>query len=251
MFTVLIFDEMSSVNIERHGRRKLFVKSRQPEPAPYHHGDLRRALIAAALAMVTEEQDWTFSLREVARRAGVSPSAPYNHFTDKRDLLAEVAVSGFQRLHDGLATAVADLQNPPDAFVACLSTYVRLGMENPALYRLMFGPELTAFKEAKRPPKMVTAGNDAKAILSRVIGAGARSGDFVSLLMEDDKLALSTFVAWSAVHGLTMLVIDNLTGINVSAQAGIEAAIEIQLSGLRYGASHALDSFHQSQRTQS
>ena len=169
----------------------------------------------------------------------------------RADLLAEVAVSGFQRLHDGLATAVADLQNPPDAFVACLSTYVRLGMENPALYRLMFGPELTAFKEAKRPPKMVTAGNDAKAILSRVIGAGARSGDFVSLLMEDDKLALSTFVAWSAVHGLTMLVIDNLTGINVSAQAGIEAAIEIQLSGLRYGASHALDSFHQSQRTQS
>ncbi len=115
------------------------MKSRQPEPAPYHHGDLRRVLIAAALAMVTEEQDWTFSLREVARRAGVSSSAPYNHFADKRDLLAEVAVSGFHRLRDGLASAVADLRSPPDAFIACLGTYVRLGTENPALYRLMFG----------------------------------------------------------------------------------------------------------------
>jgi AcrR family transcriptional regulator len=213
------------------------VKSRQPEsaPAPYHHGDLRRVLIAAALAMVTEEQDWTFSLREVARRAGVSPSAPYNHFADKRDLLAEVALSGFHRLRDGLAAAVADLPSPPDAFVACLGTYVRLGMENPALYRLMFGPELTAFKGAERPPKLVTAGNDGKAILSRIIGEGARSGDFPSSLAEEGPLALSTFVGWSAVHGLTMLVIDNLTGIHVSAQAGIEAAIQTQLDGLRHG----------------
>src|ERR1700733_4941053 len=108
---------MSSVNIEQNVRRKLFVKSRQPEPVPYHHGDLRRALIAAALAMVTEEQDWTFSLREVARRAGVSPSAPYNHFADKRDLLTDVAASGFQGLRDGLAGAVADLRSAPDAFI--------------------------------------------------------------------------------------------------------------------------------------
>jgi AcrR family transcriptional regulator len=224
---------MSSVNIASHRRRKLFVKSRQPEPAPYHHGDLRRALIAAALAMVTEEQDWTFSLREVARRAGVSPSAPYNHFADKRDLLTEVAASGFQRLRDGLAASVADLRSAPDAVIACLGTYVRLGMENPALYRLMFGPELTAFKGAERPPKLVTAGNDGKAILSRIICEGARSGDFPSSLAEEGPLALSTFVAWSAVHGLTMLVIDNLTGIHVSARAGIEAAIQTQLSGLR------------------
>jgi len=215
------------------------VKSRRPEPAPapYHHGDLRRALIAAALAMVTEEQDWTFSLREVARRAGVSPSAPYNHCADKRDLLAEVAVSGFQRLRDGLAAAVADLHSPPDAFVACLRTYVRLGMENPALYRLMFGPELTAFKEAERPAKMVFAGNEGKAVLSRAIGEGARSGDFASLLEREEQLALATFVAWSAVHGLTMLIIDNLTGEHVHAQAAIDAAIAIQLRGLRFGVS--------------
>ena len=212
------------------------MKSRQPAPAPYHHGDLRRALIAAALAMVTEEQDWTFSLREVARRAGVSPSAPYNHFADKRDLLAEVAVSGFQRLRDGLAAAVADLRSPPDALIACLGTYVRLGMENPALYRLMFGPELTTFKEAERPPRMVTAGAEAKAILSQIISDGARAGDF-ALATKDEPVALATFVGWSAVHGLTMLIIDNLTGEHVRARAAIDAAIEVQLRALRYGVS--------------
>ena len=64
----------------------------------YHHGDLRRALVDAALALVTEEQDWGFSLREVTRRAGVSHNAPYNHFADKRDLLAAVAAAGFETL---------------------------------------------------------------------------------------------------------------------------------------------------------
>jgi len=212
----------------------------KPEPAPYHHGDLRRALIATALAMVTEEQDWTFSLREVARRAGVSPSATYNHFADKRDLLAEVAVSGFDRLRDGLAAAVVDLRSPPVAFTACLGTYVRLGMENPALYRLMFGPELTAFRGAERPPKMVTAGNDGKAILSRIISDGERSGDFGLSLETEEPLALPTFVAWSAVHGLTMFIIDNLTGQHVHDEAAIEAAIKIQLDGLRRGMPRAL-----------
>lgn len=64
----------------------------------YHHGDLRRALIDTALAMVTEEGTWNFTLREVARRAGVSHAAPYNHLADKTALLAEVAALGFQAL---------------------------------------------------------------------------------------------------------------------------------------------------------
>lgn len=66
--------------------------------ASYHHGDLRRALIDTALAMVTEEGAWNFTLREVARRAGVSHTAPYNHFEDKAALLAEVAALGFEAL---------------------------------------------------------------------------------------------------------------------------------------------------------
>src|SRR5271157_1425140 len=100
------------------------ARSRQP----YHHGDLRRALIETALQLVTEEQDWTFSLREVARRAGVSNRAPYNHFPEKLDLLAAVAVVGFERLRDGLLRAMAGIDQPEALLVAICRTYIRLGL---------------------------------------------------------------------------------------------------------------------------
>ena len=208
---------------------------RPVEPGPYHHGDLRRALIAAALALVTEEQDWTFSLREVARRAGVSQSAPYNHFVDKRDLLAAVAVAGFHRLRDGLEASVAGVHPATEAFGASARTYVRLGMENPALYRLMCGPELTASKTVERPPDVAAAGGECKAILERIIRQGASSGEFAIPPADAGALALATFAAWSAVHGMTMLIIDNLAGEHVAAQTAIETVIHVQLIGLRHG----------------
>jgi AcrR family transcriptional regulator len=85
------------------------ISRAESETRAYHHGDLRRALVQAALVIVTEEQDWTFSLREVARRAGVSHNAPYNHFADKSDLLAAVAAAGMERLGEGMKAAVAGI----------------------------------------------------------------------------------------------------------------------------------------------
>src|SRR5215467_5021752 len=110
---------------------------------PYHHGDLRRALIETALTMVTEEGAWTFTLREVARRAGVSHAAPYNHFNDKAALLAEVAAMGFQALRERMAAASgAHPRSARQAMLSIAATYVRFGVEQPAHYRLMFGPEI-------------------------------------------------------------------------------------------------------------
>ena len=106
-------------------------KVRRATPQPYHHGDLRRALIDTALELVTEEQDWAFSLREVARRAGVSHQAPYNHFPEKQDLLAAVAIVGFERLRDGMLRAMAEI-DAPEALIAVIGrTYVRLGLRKP------------------------------------------------------------------------------------------------------------------------
>src|SRR5271163_2871495 len=127
------------------------TKVRSAESKPYHHGDLRRALIDTALQLVTEEQDWTFSLREVARRAGVSHRAPYNHFPEKLDLLAAVAAVGFDRLRDGLSRATDGIDDPETLLVVICRTYVRLGLENPALYRLMFGPVLSDTGVSDRP----------------------------------------------------------------------------------------------------
>jgi AcrR family transcriptional regulator len=210
------------------------MKVRPAEPGPYHHGDLRRALIAAALALVTEEQDWTFSLREVARSAGVSQSAPYNHFADKRELLAAVAVEGFHRLRDGIMSDVARLHPASEAFVACVRAYVRIGVENPALYRLMFGPELAGSRTRDRPAPVSTAGGETKATLERIIREGARTGDFAISPIDEQRLALATLTAWSAAHGLTMLIIDNLAGDHIDVHSAIDTAIRVQLCGLKH-----------------
>src|SRR5277367_2997071 len=152
------------------------TKVRSAKSQPYHHGDLRRALIDTALQLVTEEQDWAFSLREVARRAGVSHRAPYNHFTDRLDLLAAVAAVGFERLHDGLSHAIIGVEDPEAAVVAICRAYMHLGLENPALYRLMFGPALSDTGTVDRPAIARSAGDRARAVLENTIHGGAKAG---------------------------------------------------------------------------
>src|ERR1700691_6152498 len=143
-------------------------RAKTAEPPAYHHGDLRRALIESALALVTEEQDWTFSLREVARRAGVSHNAPYNHFGDKQDLLIAVASAGFEKLRERMAASVAGISAADKAMLACGRAYLESALENPALYRLMFGPAL-AKPKGGRPQAAREAGNNARAVLVDII----------------------------------------------------------------------------------
>jgi AcrR family transcriptional regulator len=189
---------------------------------PYHHGDLRRALIDAALELVTEEQDWDFSLREVARRAGVSHNAPYNHFPEKRDLLAAVAAAGFEQLRDRMREAVAGIVPADKALRACAHAYVHFGTGNPALYRLMFGPTLCAPGE-KEPEVTREAGASAKAVLQEIIERGARSGAFSLSEAQQGDLEAGALAAWSQVHGITMLIID---GTIDAPRAAIDALID-------------------------
>ena len=209
-------------------------KIRSANLAPYHHGDLRRALIEAALALVTEEQDWTFSLRELARRAGVSHNAPYNHFAEKKNLLAAVAAVGFERLRDGMLAAIAGMDTGEAAVVTCAQTYVRLGIENPALYRLMFGPALSDSGYADRPTIARSAGNEARAVLEEAIRRGSRSGIFAASPEEDPQdVALAALAVWSAAHGLTMLIIDRLTAPGLSIEDMVERVLRTVVQGLR------------------
>ena len=169
--------------------------------APYHHGDLRRALIDTALSMVTEEGAWNFTLREVARRAGVSHMAPYNHFEDKSALLAEVAALGFQSLRQTLeAAARGQPRSARQAFAGIAAAYVRFGVEHPAHYRLMFGAELA---EKARYPALQAASDSTFAVLTGVLERGHASGQVRRGVVRDQALA-----AWSLVHGLTTLLID-------------------------------------------
>src|SRR5260370_21477004 len=87
-------------------------ESQAAEARPYHHGDLRRALIEAGRRLLESEGPSALSLRAVAREAGVSPAAPYHHFKDKGELLDAVAQEGWQMLDDALAKAKAASPNP-------------------------------------------------------------------------------------------------------------------------------------------
>ena len=169
--------------------------------ARYHHGDLRRALIDTALAMVTEEGAWNFTLRELARRAGVSHAAPYNHFEDKSALLAEVAALGFESLRQTLETAArARRRSSRQALAGIAAAYVRFGVRHPAHYRLMFGAELA---EKAGYPTLQAASDAAFAVLTGVLERGQASGQIRRGAVRHQALA-----AWSLVHGLTTLLID-------------------------------------------
>ena len=176
----------------------------------YHHGDLRQALIEAAVTIVAEEQNWNFSLREVARRAGVSHNAPYNHFNEKRDLLDAVAAVGFDRLQGAMTSALEDSADAAAAMLAIARAYVAVAVANPALYRLMFGPELAA-PDGIRPELAETAGIGAKAVLRDVVVRGADSGLFAVSAGDAQSIALAVLSAWSTVHGLSMLILDGKT----------------------------------------
>jgi AcrR family transcriptional regulator len=167
---------------------------------PYHHGNLRRALIETALTMVTEEGTWNFTLREVARRAGVSHAAPYNHFRDKSELLAEVAALGFQELGRELESAAHRPRSARQALLGIASAYVRFGVEHPAHYRLMFGPDLAGKEQY---PVLRQASDATFAALTGALERGQAAGELRRGPVHDQALA-----SWSLVHGLTTLLID-------------------------------------------
>jgi AcrR family transcriptional regulator len=197
--------------------------------ATYHHGHLRRALIETALAMVTEEGAWNFTLREVARRAGVSHAAPYNHFADKSALLAEVGALGFERLRREMESrADPRRQSPREALTGVGTAYIRFGVENPAHYRLMFGPELA---ERGRHPVFDQAADATFAVLTGVLERGQLADE-----VRRESLPEQALTAWSLVHGLTTLLIDRrLTFLGVStseAERQARLACAVLLDGL-------------------
>ncbi len=161
--------------------------------AAYHHGDLRDALIAAALAILDEGGDpAALTLREAARRAGVSAMAPYRHFADKDALLAAVAAIGFDRLGEALLKEDRS-DSPGDALVGQGVAYVRFACENPSLFRLMFGATLANCDG----PHLPAAERSYAIMVSRVAA--------VKHPAETSDWALH---CWAIAHGLASLAVD-------------------------------------------
>src|SRR5829696_4985088 len=113
-------------------------EAKSVESRPYHHGDLRRALVDTARRLLEAEGPSALSLRAVAREAGVSPAAPYHHFKDKGELLNAVAQEGWQLLNASLAKARERAASPRERMSELGVAYVSFARENPALYRVMY-----------------------------------------------------------------------------------------------------------------
>ncbi len=202
----------------------------ETEIRSYHHGDLRRALSDAALALLAEEGGWNFSIRELARRAGVSHSAPNKHFPTKRDLLAALAGVGFDMLRERMLADSAGVEPADLALAATCVAYVRFAVEKPALYRLMFGPELAG---DAMPDETAAAGIGAKSMVEDAVLHAAKAG--LLRFSADDQHARSgaALTCWSAVHGLAMLLIDGKASVSSPAGMLAGAMVANLMTGLR------------------
>jgi AcrR family transcriptional regulator len=208
------------------------AESRHPvDERPYHHGDLRRAIVRAALEILDETQGLEFSLRELARRAGVSHNAPYKHFADKRELLAAVSTAGFELLTKKMSDEVAGISNARARLFAMLRAYIHHGVENPALYRLMFGGYLTG-PDSDRPAIERAAAEQTKTFLAEAIVSGGLGRAIPDTQRNERKIAGAILACRSLVHGLTLLVADGLAGPSKKAGDLSEALIKGMLDGL-------------------
>ncbi|MEU6449761.1 TetR/AcrR family transcriptional regulator [Streptomyces sp. NPDC046979] len=158
----------------------------------YHHGDLRAACLRAARELLEEDGSAALSLRAVARRAGVSATAPYRHYADREALVSAVAAEGYRELSQHLAEA-HPAPSTPDELAAVAVAYVQFALEHPALFRAMFAEPCDPTSEER-------------------VAATAAISEYVRSIVRAtfpgvDADALSTTV-WALVHGLAFLHLD-------------------------------------------
>jgi len=192
----------------------------------YHHGDLRQALINAAITLISEKGPNSFSLREVAKRAGVSHTAPYRHFKDKDSLLSAIALIGFQLLADRLIEVQAQYTSDPlRQFMEAEKVYVEVAVENPEVSQLMFGGYI---------PQEHCVGELAEVSQSafQQLFVIIENGQKANVLKQQDTMELS-LAAWSMVHGLSSLINSGQLLGHVETQQEVEN-ITIKLGRLLF-----------------
>ncbi|MGW2082995.1 TetR/AcrR family transcriptional regulator [Streptomyces sp. NPDC001939] len=164
-----------------------------PQTSAYHHGDLRAACLRAARELLEEDGSAGLSLRAVARRAGVSATAPYRHFADRDALVSAVAAEGYRELAGHLATAHPS-PSTPDDLAAVAIVYVQFALDHPAMFRAMFAEPCDPASEERVA---------ATAVITEYVHGIVRD----AFPGADDAGALSTTV-WALVHGLAFLHLD-------------------------------------------
>ena len=166
---------------------------------PYHHGNLRESLLETGIRLIAEVGPVGFTLREVARRAGVSHNAPYRHFRDRDDLMAAIGTQGFRELTQSMRRASAD---QPDSLAALKSAgiaYITFALRRPQHFTVMFdAPEAAGSNH----PDLAAAGKEAFDTLLSLV---TRCQEETRLPAGDSQAY--ALLAWTMVHGIAKLAI--------------------------------------------
>lgn len=207
---------MGPVNIIRYHLHLAATKK------PYHHGNLKAALSTAALQLVEETGLEAFTLREVARRAGVSHNAPYRHFKKKEDVFASLATAGFHQLNDRLSEALEGDSDPAAKLRGASRAYLAFAFENPARFAVMFHSNF----DRDAYIDYVEAYSEALRLLSHLIQAcgelGAESAETAGDLV------------WTGVHGIAELGLARRLreGNLAELEHLVDAAVDSLLNGM-------------------
>ncbi len=178
------------------------ASSRTPARSSYHHGDLRRALIDAALEDIAARGPANLSLRALARSAGVSHAAPAHHFGDKSGVFTAIAIEGFQLLHDSQLRTSEGL-DPGDTLLPLAVNYVLFAIDHPSHYEVMWREDL--FDPGD--PALVAARERVFDVFYQSVAAG--TGE-----LEPEQFRGAVAAAWSIVHGFATLWLNgNLAAI--------------------------------------
>jgi len=175
--------------------QKITKKIDEPK---YHHGDLRHAIIEAALQLVEESGLPNLSLREIARKIGVTTAAPYHHFKDRKALLIEITIHGYGRLLQTLEAARASAKSDEQELEAETRAYLQFAQQHSALYAVMFSSELTNHGSVE----LRTAADSCLAVL---FSSMAKVGT-----LKKRKIAEAALCIWSMLHGLILLDQNNM-----------------------------------------
>jgi AcrR family transcriptional regulator len=197
---------------------------KRARPRAYHHGDLKAALVQAAVEILQKEGLEGLTLRAVARRAGVSPAAPYRHFADRRALVAALAERGFNRLEQAMLSAMQSGEGRAGLKQVAFA-YIRFALDNPTEYRVMFGPEVANSDDL---PALRTAARSSLGFVAHGIAALQQGG----LVGEGDPNLIAV-ATWATLHGLAILTLDGqTTGLAPNVDALVEEATRIMMFGM-------------------
>jgi AcrR family transcriptional regulator len=182
----------------------------------YHHGDLKNSLIQAGMEILAQEDLGALTLRKAASRAGVSHSAPYAHFTDKKDLIAAISTEGFRQLYGKITVVLAAYPNDlANRLIEVAWAYVQFALENSALFKLMFSGILE--NEAVVYPEFVNSSHENFLQLVQLVRECQQAGLFRP--GPTDVLALCV---WSQMHGFVSLLLERQISHTILRRASLK-----------------------------